>query len=657
MLSKLRSLKVAISLIVIGIIFILMTVLAWSLYNTSYSSLHHVYVNEMKNINRIIKQQTEVFIEQQVKNAKEYASNPVVVRAVVTGNYTLAKRYMANTFKIQKMYENVFISTAERDSMIIVSGMRNSKTIGLRFRKFGYASNIDATLSGKVHVSSAGKSPVTGLAVQLITVPIKAGNRVRAIFGLPINLGEYSATMNKNLTIGKTGYPFIIDDAKGVYISHPERKLIFNLDLKKFKWGRTLLNLKNNKVGRYTYKGKAKLGIANISKKYGFRVVSSGYESDITSEVWSLIVTMIIDTLIGVIIASLIIFFFVRYKLVPVEKIKDLMVKISKGDLSHSYEGKVSKDEVGQLVGATNEMVTNLRDMVSRIMKSATEFSYSSEQITATSESLSQGSNEQAANSEEIASSLEEMGATIAQNAENSRDTDVIAQKNAKQAVEGGTAVQETVSAMNNIADKINLIEEIAYQTNLLALNAAIEAARAGIHGKGFAVVASEVRKLAEKSQVASKEIGELAGTSVEVAQKAGDLLDEIVPNIKKTAELVQDISVASEQQDTGVNQINIGMSELNSVIQQNASASEELAATAEVLQSNALELQTLMNFFTIESNKSQKYVSNTSRDEKVEALNGNGNDNSNENDNSNGNGKHIFHTTTDTPHEQSIHV
>jgi methyl-accepting chemotaxis protein len=177
-----------------------------------------------------------------------------------------------------------------------------------------------------------------------------------------------------------------------------------------------------------------------------------------------------------------------------------------------------------------------------------------------------------------------------------------MAQKSATDAVSGGKAVSETVEAMQKIAERISVIDDIAYQTNLLALNAAIEAGRAGEHGRGFAVVASEVRKLAERSQVASQEIGELATSSVKRAELAGKLLEDMLPSIRKTADLVQEIAAASSEQTTGVTQINTAIGQVSQTMQHTAAASEELSSTAEEMSAQAIGLQEAMTFFKLTS-------------------------------------------------------
>jgi methyl-accepting chemotaxis protein len=273
--------------------------------------------------------------------------------------------------------------------------------------------------------------------------------------------------------------------------------------------------------------------------------------------------------------------------------------EVSEGDLRVEIAA-AGQDEIGQLLAALKQMVEKLRGVVSDVKSSAGNVASGSQQLSSSSAGMSQGSSEQAASVEEVSASMEEMVANIQQNADNSQQTERIARKAAEDALEGGRAVAETVTAMKQIASKITIIEEIARQTNLLALNAAIEAARAGEHGRGFAVVASEVRKLAERSQKAAGEISKLSGSSVQVAEKAGDLLAKLVPDIQRTAELVQEINGSSKEQNEGAGQVNKAVQQLDQVVQQNASAAEEMSSTAEELASQADQLQGIVGFFKV---------------------------------------------------------
>ncbi len=286
---------------------------------------------------------------------------------------------------------------------------------------------------------------------------------------------------------------------------------------------------------------------------------------------------------------------------VPLAKGVKFAEEIAAGDLTARLDVE-QKDEIGQLGTALQQMRDKLQEIIMAVFQGADNIVAASMQMSTTSQQISQGATEQASSSEEVTSSVEEMASSIQQNTDNSLEAKKIAVKGAKGIEDGSQATNTAVNSMEQIVEKISFVNEIARQTNILALNAAVEAARAGEHGRGFAVVADEVRKLAERSRIAADEIDKISKNGMKVAENAGKILVELVPEIKRTAQLVQEISAASNEQNSGAAQINNAIQQLNTVTQQNAAASEELATASEELSAQALQLKEMIAYFKLDN-------------------------------------------------------
>ncbi|MEA3317837.1 MAG: methyl-accepting chemotaxis protein, partial [Bacteroidota bacterium] len=279
------------------------------------------------------------------------------------------------------------------------------------------------------------------------------------------------------------------------------------------------------------------------------------------------------------------------------EEITDIAQQIASGNLTVKLN---DNSENNSIYSSMRKIVVNLKTVVENIKNGSEQIAAASLQISSTSQQVSQGASEQASSIEEVSSSMEEMVSNIQQNSENASKTEEVANKGANEMTKMQDSGARSLKAINNIADKITIVNDIAFQTNILALNAAVEAARAGEYGKGFAVVASEVRKLAEKSQNAADEIIGLSQESLIITKDADKMVNIIGPEIGKTAQLIQEIAGASIEQSSGVEQVNNAIQQLNQVTQQNAAASEEMATSSEELNSQAEQLKKTISFFRV---------------------------------------------------------
>lgn len=324
----------------------------------------------------------------------------------------------------------------------------------------------------------------------------------------------------------------------------------------------------------------------------------------------AILIACAIATVIGVML--------IRSMMGALNKAVGTAERIASGKLGNQIEID-SDDEFGRLLRAMQDMDNKLSEIVGSVRVGAETVGSAARQISSGNDDLSQRTQEQAAALEETASSMEEMTATVKQNADNARQASQIATGARDQAERGGAVVGRAVAAMGEIshsskriADIINVIDEIAFQTNLLALNAAVEAARAGEQGRGFAVVATEVRNLAQRSATAAKEIKDLINDAVttvtagtELVDESGQSLQEIVASVKRVADIVAEISAASEEQASGIDQVNLAVTQMDATTQQNAALVEEAAAASKGMEQQAQLLLEKVSFFSTTANHS----------------------------------------------------
>ena len=304
----------------------------------------------------------------------------------------------------------------------------------------------------------------------------------------------------------------------------------------------------------------------------------------------------------------------------PISEAVRVAQAVSSGDLRSHIE-VTSRDEMGQLMGALKAMSDNLVGLVTRMRTGTDMINTASAEIASGNMDLSGRTEAQASSLEETAASMEELTATVKHNAAHAREANRLAIDASAVARDGGQVVSEVVATMatindssRKIVDIISVIDGIAFQTNILALNAAVEAARAGEQGRGFAVVAAEVRSLAQRSAAAAKEIKQLIGASVETVDtgsrlvaRAGATMENVVASIGRLGGIVGDISNASDEQQAGIEQVNVAITQMDGITQENAALVEEAAAAAAAMQEQAEALARLVGTFKLEETRTSR--------------------------------------------------
>lgn len=335
------------------------------------------------------------------------------------------------------------------------------------------------------------------------------------------------------------------------------------------------------------------LALQNVSNNH-----CTAFSKEISGKITFLLIVIVLALVLTLVFGGMSISSMQRTIIKPILDLVEVAQKIAKADLVNDVNHNSNKSEIAMLEDAFATMTESLTDMVFKIKDTANELSNSSCSINETASQIAASANEQASSAEEVSSSIEEMTSSISQNNDNAKETERIALDNTKTLAECEQSVVLSEKSMNTIAQKISIIDDIAFQTNILALNAAVEAARAGEHGKGFSVVASEIRKLAEHCAVAAKDIDSTSRESVDIVLKNGEAFSVVLPNIKRTTQLLQEISAACQEQANGSAQINIAVQRFNQTTQEFASMAGELSTNSQSLSDAAERLLELTENF-----------------------------------------------------------
>lgn len=644
---------------IIAVILVGVTINIWVMYSKAKEEIESSAIAGMEREVKVAEQILEEWVTSRFADITYFSHQPRLINALNDSENANALKSAQEALKlINKDYPYYLLTfiTDESGFVLVDSAGNPQRDLSKRTYIQRARETKAPVVSTPVTSSSSGKN------IFVFCSPIFENNKILGFLGATIELDTMSKLVIDPVTIGKEGYMYFLG-TNGVIYGHKNRDLHMK-DLSSYDFIKAMKKTPEKGAYRYWWDkdNLFKVQIWAQSKLTGWVIAATVPEQQYLAPVHNMRSISIIIGLIVAVLSMFIILAIVSSITKPIKAMQKILEDRSIGDLSSDFDYQ-SKCEIGQMsialkklsavmkgnanvahqiadgdlaveiivhsqndvLGlAFKQMAETLNQFLGKVDESSRMINSGSTQISDASQSLSQGATESAASLQEITSTLTEIASKTSNNAENATEANNLS-TNARTAAESGSnqmtqmvgAMDEIQGSSEQITKIIKTIDDIAFQTNLLALNAAVEAARAGRHGKGFAVVAEEVRNLAARSAKAASETAELieasntkVGNGATIAKDTSEAFVEIVNGIAKAATLVGEIAIASSEQANAIQQVNLGLQQIDSVTQQNTANAEETASASMELSGQAEVLQKLMTRFKIKNSQERAVTS-----------------------------------------------